>query len=79
MSDFYLGKLNIEAILKLKDKAWEGKQLDIAVWVNNDVDHSNKDENWKAVSISYGNKKKGEEVVYLGNAKKFVAEEKVPF
>ena len=45
-----------------------------------DIDPNDDNQNWKAVSISFGNKKKGEQVVYLGNAKKFVTQgDKMPF
>mgnify|MGYP001059573556 FL=1 len=70
MSEFYLGKLDVEAISKLKDKAYKGKSLDVAIYIN-DVDHDNEFENWRAISIKYGNKNKGEEEVFVGNAKKY--------
>ena len=70
MGEFYLGKLDVEAILKLKDKAYNKKNLDVAIYVN-DVDHDNDDENWRAISIKYGNSKKGEEEVFVGNARKW--------
>jgi len=73
MADLYLGSLNIEAIEKLKSKAYNNKNLNVAIWVNNDVDPNDDNENWKAISISHGNKKQGEDVVYLGNAKKYVS------
>jgi len=79
MADLYLVKLNLEALEALKDKAWKGKNLDVAVWINDDVDHTDDNENWKAISISHGNKKKGEAVVYVGNGKKFVNDNNPPF
>jgi len=79
MSELYLVKLNLEALEALKDKAWKGKNLDVAIWVNNNVDHSDDNENWKAISISHGNKKKGENVVYVGNGKKYVNADNPPF
>ena len=80
MADLYLGSLNIEEILKLKDKAYNNKNLNVAIWVDNNIDPNDDNQNWKAVSISFGNKKKGEQVVYLGNAKKFVTQgDKMPF
>jgi len=79
MSELYLVKLNLEALEALKDKAWEGKNLDVAIWVNNDVDHSDKHENWKAISIKYGQKSKGEKEVYVGNGRKYVKNDNPPF
>lgn len=77
MGEFYLGKLDVEAISKLKDKAYNGKNLDVAIYVN-DVDHDNEHENWRAISIKYGQKSKGEEEIYVGNAKKW-NKDKLPF
>ena len=79
MADLYFAKLNLEALEALKDKAWEGKNLDVAIWVNNDVDHTDDHENWKAISITHGQKKKGETVVYVGNGKKHIQQETMPF
>ena len=67
MADLYLVKLNLEALEALKDKAWKGKNLDVAIWVNDDVDHTD------------DNEKKGEAVVYVGNGKKFVNDNNPPF
>jgi|TARA_R110000824_G_scaffold50760_1_gene141577 hypothetical protein len=79
MADLYFAKLNLEALEALKDNAYKGKYLDVAVWINNDVDHTDDNENWKAISISHGNKKKGETVVYVANGKKYVQQETMPF
>jgi hypothetical protein len=79
MADLYFAKLNLEALEALKDNAYKGKYLDVAVWVNDDLDHNDDNENWKAISISHGNKKKGETVVYVANGKKYVQQETMPF
>ena len=70
---------DLEALEALKDNAYKGKYLDVAVWVNDDLDHNDDNENWKAISISHGNKKKGETVVYVANGKKYVQQETMPF
>lgn len=71
MADLYLVNLDLEKIEQLKSKAYEGRKLSVAIYVD-----KNAEEDYKKLSISFGNKKNGEEVVYLGNCSKaFVSEE----
>jgi anaerobic glycerol-3-phosphate dehydrogenase len=71
MSDMYLVNLDLEAIDKLRSKAYEGRKLSVAVFVDKSAD-----EDWKKLNITFGNKKAGEEVVRLGNASKaFIRED----
>lgn len=65
MAKFYLGKLNLTALEGLKSKAYQGKNLslDVAIWVNDEPDQYG-----NTISISSG---KGEDKVYVGNAKEY--------
>ena len=75
MADLYLVNLDLDKIESLKSKAYEGRKLSVAVYVDKD-----NPEDYRKLSISHGNKKNGEEVVYLGNCSKaFVSDESIPF
>ena len=76
-SDLYYVRLKFDELKKLESKAWEGKYLDVKVWVNPDIDPES-EENYKAMSVVYD--KIGEEKVYLSKSgKKNVPKEKMPF
>ena len=70
MADFYLGSLNLEKIEEVKANAYQGRLLNVAIWVNDEPDQYG-----NTVSIQFGGK--DEKKVYVGNAKKF--ESKAPF
>jgi len=71
MADLYLVNLDIDKINSLKEKAYEGRKLSVAIYVD-----PSQEEDYRKLSISFGNKKNGEEVVYLGNASKaFISDE----
>lgn len=70
MADLYLVNLDIDKINELKDRAWEGRKLSVAVYVDPTAE-----EDYKKLSITFGNPKNGEERVYLGNCSKAFTEE----
>ena len=67
MADFYLGKINLDKLDQVRDRAYNGKLLDFAMFITDEPDQYGNN-----VAIKVGNAKKGETVVYIGNAKKHV-------
>lgn len=75
-SKMYLVNLDIEKVAQLKEKAWQGKKLTVAVWVDDDAQEA-----WKKCTISYRESKESKNTVYLGNAwdKKPDDDDGIPF
>ena len=71
MTQLFLGSIDPSKINKEKIRTYEDKNgnsrkcIDVAIWVDD-----NPDEDWKAVSIQQSTKK-GEDTIYLGNARKW--------